>query len=251
MSLKFSRAILLTLVCLAFCALLLSCSPNIENDCTVYDAANLISDNDEARINEAGKSAANAKFLVLTHNGKNGSKLFGEDVLRDMGLSEDEDIVVFVITLGTSYSFPYEDEYFLNIYTYGNTYNRISNSEVDDILYGNKADLKSGRIGDALVGCIATANEAVNIPFLSITAVALMIGIVAGSIGVFTTVSKYKMRLRPTNYPLDRFAKMELTHKDDDFITSRIAVTRIQRSSSSFGGRGGGYGGGSGHRGGI
>ena len=243
---------LLTLLCLAFCISLFSCSPKIENDHTVYDVADLMSDADEARINDAGKSATNARFLVFTHNGKDGSRLFGEDVLREMMLSEDDDIVVFVITLGIGDSFPYGDEYFLNIYTYGNTYDRISDSEIDDILYGNKADLKAGRLAEALVGCIGSADEAINIPFLIIIAVSAVIGIIAGLITVFAVVSKYKMRAQPTNYPLDRFARMELTHKDDDFITSRIAVTRIQRSSYSGGGRSGrGYGGGSGHRGGI
>ncbi len=242
-----SALFVLLLVVLSFT----SCAPGAVNDRTVYDDASLISDDDEARINEAGRSAKNARFIVATHNyNKTRTKLYGTDVLRNMGLSQNENIVIFVITLKDS-------TYYCDMYTYGTADRRIDDYEVEDILLENDKVIravKSGRLGDAMVSCIGSSNSAMEIPFLIIAIISVVVGIIGGGIAVGIVVGKYKMRMQPTNYPLNKYAQMELTHSRDDFINSRVIVKVIPRSSSGGGRSGGGggrMGGGGGHRGGI
>jgi hypothetical protein len=49
-------------------------------------------------------------------------------------------------------------------------------------------------------------------------------------------------------YPLDRYAKLELTHESDSYVTEHTTRTYSPRSSGSGGGSR--HGGGGGHRGG-
>lgn len=249
MSVKILKATALLILASIFVLCLPSCSERVVNDRCVYDIANIISDEDEQRINDAAKEAENSRFIVVTHNAGYGTKLYGETVMRDMGLDESENTVIFVITVLHS-------TYYCNMYTFGTADRRISDSEVEDIMLDNDAVIaavKSGRFGDAMVSCIESSNAAVEIPWAIIIIIALIIGAVAGGAVCGAVKAKYKMRLRPTNYPLDKYAKMELTDRNDDFINSRVTVQRISNGSSGRGGgrSGGGFGGGSGHRGGI
>ena len=248
MLMKMSKVIVAIAVLALLALTLASCSGGVENDVCVYDNANIISDADEKMINDAAKNATNGRFIVATHNADNGEKLYGETVLADLGYSKDENAVIFVITLRNS-------TYYCDIYTYGAASRRISDSEVDEILLWNEgviAGIKSGRFGEALSECIERSNRAIELPWVVIIVIAVVVGGIGGGIAAGTVAAKYKMKLRPTNYPLDKYAKMELTDSDDEFINSRVSVQYISNGGGgSRGGGGGGYGGGSGHRGGV
>ncbi len=247
MLVRILKFIALPLLLLVLCLPLFSCAGQVENDRMVYDVANIISEADEARINEEAKKATNARFLVFTHNADNGSKLYGEDILPTLGLDDNDDVVIFVITLANS-------KYYCDLYTYGVADRRIDDGEVKKISEISPQTIPQNKLGDVMSRRVEMANSAMELPYLTIVIVAIILGIVAGGIAVGVVIGKYKMRLQPTNYPLDRYAQMELTHKNDVFLRSRVAVTRVQSSSSSRGGRSGGgssFGGGGGHRGGI
>jgi len=60
-------------------------------------------------------------------------------------------------------------------------------------------------------------------------------------------IIKYKTKQKSVSYPIDKYAKLKLSEKQDIFIGSSISKVRVQ--SSSGGSRGGRSGGG--HRGGA
>ncbi len=65
-----------------------------------------------------------------------------------------------------------------------------------------------------------------------------------------SVVAAYRKKRASVDYPLDRFAKLELTHESDSFVREYTTRTYSPRSSSSGGSGGGRHGGGGGHRGG-
>ncbi len=241
---KIGLALMLAMLCLMP---LTSCSEGIINADCVYDTADLISDEGEQKINDAAKKANNSRFLIVTHDGTTGSKMYGEAVLRDLGIDEDENTVVLVITRANS-------TYYYNMYTYGTSYRRISDGEVNDILDDPKVyKIKSGDLVGGSVQFIEMTDKSIELPWVIIITVAVIVGAVVGGIVCVVMAAKYKMRMRPTNYPLDKYAKMELTDSNDEFINSRVTVTVISNGGGGrgrSGGGGGGFGGGGGHRGG-
>ena len=250
MSLKILKVAIALILFASFALTLTSCGEKIDNSNCIYDRANIISDADKAKIKAAAENANNAEFLIVTHDASDGTTLYGDTVLSQLGKETDENTVIFVITLSRSV-------YYCNMYTYGVAERRISDSEVEDILLYNDeviSQIKSGRLGDAMVSCIEGSDRAIELPWIIIIVIAVIIGFAAGGITCGVTIAKYKMKMQPTNYPLDKYAKMELTDEDDVFINSRVTVQRISNGSEGrSGGRSGGgsFGGGSGHRGGV
>ncbi|MBQ3507765.1 MAG: hypothetical protein IJA91_04370, partial [Clostridia bacterium] len=81
-----------------------------------------------------------------------------------------------------------------------------------------------------------------------IIAVSAAIALVIGLIACAGVVAAYKKKNASVDYPLGRYAKLELTHEKDSFV--REYTTRTYSPRSSGGGSGGRHGGGGGHRGG-
>jgi hypothetical protein len=61
--------------------------------------------------------------------------------------------------------------------------------------------------------------------------------------------ASYKAKKKSVDYPLDQFAKLELTSQDDVFVGSFV-TKRVIQSSGGGGGGGSSRGGGGGHAGG-
>ena len=242
MSVKRYAALFLTTVILLLCsALPVFAETGVQY---VFDNANIIEPEDEARINsEAAKAAENIPiYVVFTVEYYEGT-----DFLSDRGLSSSDDLCVIVISYDNG-------SYFLDVYTYGNAYSRITDGEIDDLLHSDAVYNNIKRIGDPVAGaiaCIGLMSDAYLIPWGTIIIVALIIGAVVGAITVGSVVGKYKMKMRPTNYPLDKYAKLNVTGGEDTFIGKHVAVVVRQSSSSGGGGGGSSHGGGGGHRGGI
>ena len=161
------------------------------------------------------------------------------------------DAVLLVVTYD-----PYDSyDYFYDMYTYGRADHAINDKEVNYILddsdvYGN---LKNGYIcegceaffplsAQAFTGRVGVAWSVIILVSAAISAVIALV--VRGSV-----VAAYRRKKASVDYPLDRFAKLELTHESDAYV--REYTTRSYSPRSSGGGGGGSrHGGGGGHRGG-
>ncbi|MBQ1260955.1 MAG: hypothetical protein IIX96_02990 [Clostridia bacterium] len=110
-------------------------------------------------------------------------------------------------------------------------------------------NLKAGRIYEGIIGFLNVAAQELGTPAAhnarAIT-VAAVISLLIGGIAATVVVVKYKRKLKSPSYPLERYARLSVTHASDKFLTRN--VTRVKIQSSSGGGRSGGGGGG--HRGG-
>lgn len=69
----------------------------------------------------------------------------------------------------------------------------------------------------------------------SIITVSLIVAAVVAIIACVVIILKYKMKIRPTNYPLDKYTNMSLTESSDTFVGSYIRTRRIntQRNSNN------------------
>jgi uncharacterized membrane protein YgcG len=112
--------------------------------------------------------------------------------------------------------------------------------------------LKSGEIFDGtraffeLTKTAYTGRVGVPIPVIVLIAAAISIGIAFAVRGAVIAV--YRKKKASVDYPLDRYARLELTHESDSFVREYTTRTYSPRSSGSGGGSR--HGGGGGHRGG-
>ena len=216
----------------------------------VIDASELLNELEEQEINEALAKASEEMGIpicayVFEYVGR---EVWGEDYLAARGLSEDDDLVLMIVTVRR-----FEINY--DLYTYGDAYFKINEKEVDYILDDNDVyyNIKGGKIADGLCAYAALASQAysgrLGVSWVLILIVALIIGGIVAGIGVKSISDSYKRKNPSTSYPLDRFAKLELTHESDREIGKFVTTTIV--SSGGRGGHGGSRsGGGGGHRGG-
>ena len=220
----------------------------------VFDKNDMLSAADEVRITEAALAAEaqyKCRFYIVTHEADGRfDKYIGEDFIKEHGFSYNDDILLLIITYDI-----YERTYYYNMYYYGMPSRRISDSEVNSILDSTRVynKLKTGQLADGAIAFIELAGEASKMPWILLIVIAVIFaGIVCG-ITVSTITAKYKMKRNPTNYPLDKYAKLKLTSSDDKFLDKHVSVILTSSGGDSGGrgvGGGGGYGGGRGHAGG-
>ncbi|MGM9683811.1 MAG: TPM domain-containing protein [Eubacteriales bacterium] len=242
---------------LAFCVLVLSAfttalyAAPVEKH--VYDDAKYMS---ESQINELEIKASElsdksgASLIVATYGG---SYYEGDDFCRKNSISTKDDIVLLIITKSSG-------TYYYDIYTYGDAYSNISNTEVDRILDASDVydNIKSGNIADGASAFLTRAEKAYSgllwasprVPIICGVVTALIVAI-AITVGIIVS---YKKKQRSASYPLERYTTMNLVGKEDIFLGSSVTKVRINTSSGGSGGSGGGggssHGGGGGHRGG-
>ncbi len=201
----------------------------------VVDELGMFDDYELEELNDAislTEQETGVRFYIVTSE-----KYYSNDEMAAFcGLDKYDDFCVLLI----------EDDLTYTLYTYGKANRRVSDSEIDAILddpavYDN---IKSGRAFDGAMRFLEITPKTLEIPYVTIIIVAVILGSIVALITICIVVSKYKMRMRPTNYPLEQFARLELTHREDHFIGKHVAV--VVTSSGSFGGGGGGGGGRSG-----
>lgn len=149
--------------------------------------------------------------------------------------------------------------YYYDMYTYGAAEEIFTDSAVDRILDDPDVydKLKSGDISGGSLDFFNLCTE--QILYVEertaarnaarpwrILCISLIIGVLTGGFTALGIVLHYHRKKRGSSYPLDRYAKLHLTLREDRFVGSYVTRTRIQ-SSSSGGGRSGGGGS---HRGG-
>ncbi len=219
-----------------------------ENKKTVYDLADMLTEQETAEIENAAKkhfSDNGCSVYIVTAKSSDGRvNYFGEHFVEEHLKGDGGDSVILIITDN------YQRNY--DIYTYGKPDRRISDSEIDDIL-DNPAvfdNIKGGKNYAAactkFISMSATACEAK-------MGLAVILGCIFGALAAIGAIigiaCYYKKKSRSEKYPLNQFASLQLTESNDifagTFITKRVINT------SSGGKRGGSFGGGGrGHRGG-
>ena len=172
-------------------------------------------------------------------------------VARTLGFAENNAAVVLLVRqIGTGY--------FYDMYTYGAANDIFSDAVVDRIL--DNADvyskLKSGDISGGAFDFFNLCTEQIlqaaekeaareAAKPLRMLRFSLIVGVLAGGFTALGITLCYRRKKRGSSYPLDRYAKLNLTLREDRFVGSFVTRTRIQSSNGS-----GGRGGGGSHRGG-
>ena len=85
---------------------------------------------------------------------------------------------------------------------------------------------------------------------LIVTLGATVLGVLIGVLVAWGVASSYSRRHPTVDYPLDRYARLELIAESDTFAGKAITRTYVPRSNGGGGGGGSRHGGGGGHRGG-
>ena len=198
------------------------------------------------------------RLLVATYESEwESDRYIGEEYLEDMGLSLEDDVVLLIITKNLD---SYGDDYYYDLYLYGSAEKRITQDEADVILDTPEVynAIKSGRLMSGILAFAEVteaqyANETVRpSPYAMAFPVALLMALVIATVTCVSVKKAYSMKKKSVDYPLDQFAKLELTEESDDFLGSFVTRRVISTGSSGRGGGGGGggRGGGGGHAGG-
>ena len=249
--------IFLTLMLLLSSLLLLPVGAETQIPEYVFDRAGLL--DSEAVVGltvqiDQLRAGTNCNFFVATHEMKTSyDEYWGVEFLQDYGYSEQSNMIILIVTLD-------RETYYYNMYTYGDATRKIPDHEVDYILDRPEVfnNIKSGSLEEGISAFLdhsAKAYDGLVGPFyIRAFVVSLIIALVVGGLVCLAVYNAYKAKKRSVDYPLDRFAKLELNDKQDvfagSFVTKRVINTNNGSGrGGSFGG-GGGRGGGGGHRGG-
>lgn len=198
------------------------------------------------------RAGMNCNFFVATHEMKTSyDEYWGEDFLREHGLSKSSNIILLIVTLDRG-------TYYYDLYTWGDATRKIPHHEVDYILdqpqvYDN---IKSGELEAGVSAFLRYSKEAycglVGPFYIKLAVISLLFALIVGFAVCASVYRSYTVKKRSVDYPLEQFAKMELTHKEDVFAGSFVTTRVIRSNNGSSGGgfSGSGHGGGGGHRGG-
>lgn len=227
---------------------LLSLTAYAEGEKKIYDKLGYLSADESqalsAKLSALEKETGLSYYAVIYQSAGYSDKYIGDEFIREYHTGH-RDCVVLIITLRYG-------EYYYDMYTYGDADSRISDKEVNYILddldvYNN---IKSGNIVPGITEFFTLSGKAysgrLGVSYSTISIVCFIIAIIISLIVCISVDRSYKKKLKSTKYPLDRYAKLELTHEDDVFVRSFVTTRRISNSSSG----GSRTGGGSGHRGG-
>ena len=248
--LKKAAALLLAVLCLSLC---LALSISAEEG-RIYDPAHLLSETEESQLAALlGELSAESgvELYMATYRSKGSyDDFYGDDYCTRVQNIRGTDAVLLVVT----YEYPI-DTYYYNMYTYGDANYDISQKEVNYILdtydvYGN---LKGGHVYEGAVAFFEMSAQAftgrVGAPMAVIVVISAVIAFIIAAAVRAGIVASYKKKKASVDYPLDRFATLELTHESDSFVREYTTRTYVPRSGGGSSG-GGRHGGGGGHRGG-
>ena len=219
----------------------------------VYDSIGLLSISEsyeaEAILKDASDKAGVPILLVIS-GGVGGDGGYYGWYLSEFGLDTGSDSVILVVNRD-----PNSGIYNYYLDTFGDAYDKITDTEVNRILDGSGVydNLKSGNIIAGLEAFIPLAAKAysgkLSVSVLKAVLVSLFISAAITGIVVGVIIYKYKRKLKSQIYPLSKYASLSLNVATDNFIGRTVTRTRVNTSSGSRGGSGGGSRGG-GRRGG-
>ena len=206
----------------------------------VIDDAGLLNDADKASIAANVSDCGYDVYLYLpktsTLDDEEDIDRYTEAMMRKRGIDSKSDVIILAVYR--------TDTWHYLLYTYGEANDAISNKEVNAILDASAVyqNLKGGRIAP---GFVAFTKELVHscepAPKWHAIVSCLVVGLVCGGAAVTVVVLCYRMKIKKTNYPLEKYASLSLTDKDDFFTGTTVTRRKIPSSSSK--GKSGGSGG--------
>lgn len=231
----------------------------------VLDLLGLLSEEEEKRLSSsARKDTHGISFYLITMQ-----TAYADDYLTDgeiytmldlpeWYLQKTHAVVLVVRMTGANNKFYYD------MYTYGDAVDVFSDYDVNRILDEDTVydSLKAGNVKNGAAAFFELCADEIDGHYKALAAkerrkplvvvlIAVSAGLVAAGGSVLGVVLYYRKKQHGITYPLDRYAKLNLTHREDRFVGSYVTRVRIQSSSSNGGSRGGGSrGGGGGRRGG-
>lgn len=237
----------LTLLLLSACVLpAFAAAPTVK----VIDNANRLTAEEEGVLQTALTDSKNdVLYFVVTDASRRTTYPSDQTVINTCGFSNtDAAVVLWIYHDGTQYRY--------DMYKFGRANDLISKTAVNNILDDSDVydNLKGGRMAAGARAFLTAADgeytkavekearrEATRVP--RSIGVGLLVGAVAGGIAVLIVVIVYHRKQHGEIYPLDRYARLDLTVCQDRFIGSYVTRVRVNNSSSSSGGRSGGGGG--------
>lgn len=250
---KKTAALFLAVLCLSLC-FALPASAEVEAG-RVYDPAHLLSETEGSQLatllDELSAEAGVELYLATYRSSGSYDDFYGDDYCTRVQNIRGTDAVLLVVT----YEYPI-DTYFYNMYTYGDANYAISQKEVNYILdtYDVYYNLKGGDVYEGAAAFFEMSATAfvgrVGAPMALVVAISAVISLVIAFAVRGAVVAVYKKKKATVDYPLDRYAKLELTHEADHYVTEHTTRTYSPRSSGGGSSGGGRHGGGGGHRGG-
>ena len=225
------------------------------DEVSVFSSQECISiDNQCASI----QKKCNINVLVLTCNRTSSgyASKNGETFIAEHGeYTLDTNFVIIIIN-----SYEYADsryDFHFDIYTFGDSAKKISDREIEKILYSDAGDeiLEGHDVAGAaikMVGYLGTAYAGIySRAWLGVTIASMAIGSFVSMIVVLVIRSKYLKRKIEPNYSFQNNATLKMRVANDSY--SHNSVTSVIIATSNGGGGGhfsSGGGGGGGHRGG-
>lgn len=248
---KRAGVLLLAVLCLS----MLFCMPlsAAEGSERVYDPASLFNGTEATalatRMDELSRSYGVEFYLATYQAHGRYDDYIGDEYCRDIRNLKGMDAVLLIVTYDE-----WDGEYYYDMYTYGQANYAISQKEVNYILdkYEVYNNIKSGYVSEGVEAFFDWSGKAyegrVGAPPALIITISAIIALVIALIARAGVVAAYKHKKASVDYPLDRYATLELTREKDSFVRQYTTRTYSPRSSSSGGGSR--HGGGGGHRGG-
>jgi len=200
----------------------------------VFDRADMLSSDEEARVNDALRSAseeAGVDFYVGLGFPTESISYF----LATYNLYPDNAVILLIEK--ENYTYYYE------MHTNGDATDEISNSEANKILDNEDVfySIKDGQLANGICAFASLSKNAYLTKSYTGYIIFLCISVLLGAIIFLVVVLvRYRTKIRGSTYPLDKFTKLELTSQRDDFVTKNVVRIRINTSSGSHGSRGGG-----------
>lgn len=242
-------ALLLVLICLSAA---FSLSAAAESG-RVYDPSGMLTVSEAANLgtllDELSAEYGVELYLATYVADDRYDDFYGDDYCTRVRNLKGTDAVLLVVTYEE-----FNNTYYYNMYTYGEANYAINQKEVNYILdtYDVYYNLKGGQVYEGAVAFFEMSAEAftgrVGAPMGIIVVISAIISILIAFGVRAAVVAVYKKKKASVDYPLDRYATLELTHESDSFVREYTTRTYVPRSGGSSGG--GRHGGGGGHRGG-
>lgn len=245
-------AFVLVTLCLVACLCLPAAATNTER---VYDPFDVLdaaeTEGLTRQLNELSAEYGVEMYFAAYIAYNRFDDFYGDDYCATVKDLRGRDAVLLVVTYEM-----FNGNYYYNMYTYGEANYAISQKEVDYILdsRGVYNNIKSGYVAEGAEAFFDWSAQAfvgrVGVSWGVIIAVSAIIAIVIALIVCGGVVASYNRKRASVDYPLDRYAKLELTHESDSFVREYVTRTYSPRSSGGGGSGGRRHGGGGGHRGG-
>ena len=242
-------ALLLVLICLSAS---FSLSAAAESG-RVYDPSGMLTVSEAANLgtllDELSAEYGVELYLATYVADDRYDDFYGDDYCTRVRNLKGTDAVLLVVTYEE-----FNNTYYYNMYTYGEANYAINQKEVNYILdtYDVYYNLKGGNVYEGAEAFFEMSAEAftgrVGAPMGVIVVISAIISILIAFGVRAAVVAVYKKKKASVDYPLDRYARLELTHEEDSFVREYTTRTYVPRSGGSSGG--GRHGGGGGHRGG-